>query len=235
MAQSGNVEPITIVAYSDKKLQHQVGAAYKPPINPEQYSQNYKIELDTSKGHGNQGSDIKYKATAPEQLQLEFRFDNTGAVMGNTKQGTSIRDQVKEFLGVVYDMHGDIHQPKYLKIFWGSNSLSNKDHAFDCIATNLDIDYILFDRHGEPLRAKIKATFLNYIEQVARVAREDKGSPDLTKVNTIKDGDRLPLLTFEKYTDQSYYLKVAKFNNLTTFRKLKVGGKLFFPPIEKNV
>ena len=92
----------------------------------------------------------------------------------------------------------------------------------------------VFARTGEPLRAKLTAQFTNYVEQEARLQdRQNHHSPDLTHVRTVELGDRLPLLTHKIYDDQSYYLKVAKANNLTSFRRLKTGSSLILPPIRE--
>ena len=223
---------ITITAFKDKRLQSK-DSEFVIPTNPEQYTQNYKVELDTSRGQGNQGTDLKFKSTAPEQLKLDFILDGTKTIEGYGYPKMTVTEQVKKLLEVVYDMSGEIHQPHYLKVLWGENGFTTKPHAFDCILGNLDINYLLFSRNGEPLRAKISATFINYIEQEARVRRENKKSPDLTHIRTVNDGDKLPQLTFDVYSDQSYYLKVAKTNGLTSFRKLRAGEELMFPPIEK--
>jgi nucleoid-associated protein YgaU len=49
----------------------------------------------------------------------------------------------------------------------------------------------------------------------------------------VRAGDTLPLLCYQVYEDPSYYLQVAKANNLSNFRKLEQGTELFFPPIAK--
>jgi hypothetical protein len=140
------------------------------------------------------------------------------------------------FLKVVYKMEGEIHQPNFLKVLWGSNSLSgygNKLEAFTCKMGNADVNYILFDNHGEPLRAKVSATFIGYLPSETRDRNEAKKSPDLTRFRVVNDGDKLPLLTHQIYSDQSYYQKVARANGLTSFRNLKAGLNLVFPSIEK--
>ena len=224
---------VTIEAFSDKKLQNSLGKPYELPLNPEQYSQNFKVELDKSRGSGSAGTALKFKSVAPEQLQLEFMFDSTGAILDYPKKGTA-HEQVNEFMAFVYDMHGPIHQPKFLKLKWGGNLFTHQEHGFDCIVSNLDIKYILFNRKGEALRAKVNATFLRYIEQTKETIIADRQSPDLTHVRAANDGDRLTLMTYNIYADQSFYLKVARANNLTTFRKLKPGAEIFFPPIDKS-
>jgi nucleoid-associated protein YgaU len=86
----------------------------------------------------------------------------------------------------------------------------------------------------EPLRATARAKFKGFVEDNLRVAMENNSSPDLTHVREVKKGDTLPLMTFRIYGDSKYYLEVAKANNITNFRKLEVGQRIFFPPIEKS-
>ncbi|HPF52255.1 MAG TPA: hypothetical protein PK335_11805, partial [Draconibacterium sp.] len=83
------------------------------------------------------------------------------------------------------------------------------------------------------LRASARAKFKGFIEDNLRVALENNSSPDLTHVRMVNEGDTLPLMTYRIYGDSKYYLEVARVNKLTNFRKLKVGQKIFFPPIEK--
>ena len=98
----------------------------------------------------------------------------------------------------------------------------------------MDITYKLFKSDGTPLRATANAKFKGFVEENLRVALENNSSPDLTHIRTVKEGDKLPLMTFRIYGDSRYYLEVAKVNNITNFRKLTVGQKIFFPPIQKT-
>jgi nucleoid-associated protein YgaU len=91
----------------------------------------------------------------------------------------------------------------------------------------------LFKPDGTPLRATARAKFKGFVEDDLRVAKENNSSSDLTHIREVKEGDTLPLMTFRIYGDSKYYLEVAKVNRITNFRKLTVGQKIFFPPIEK--
>jgi len=113
----------------------------------------------------------------------------------------------------------------YLKISWGK--LISK-----CVLKNAEISYSLFNSDGSPLRAKVKATFSENVEDTLRVAEERNNSPDLTHYRTVTQGDNLPLMSNRIYGDASYYIQVARFNNLSNFRKLEVGQRLLFPPIK---
>ncbi|MCW5599977.1 hypothetical protein [Nitrosomonas sp.] len=229
----GAVEKVRIFAYTDKLLQKLNGSVTQPfflPLNPENYSKNYKIETDNRRGIGNQGTDPRYESTAPEELKLEFILDGTGAIENyhyTDPSKKSVKDQFGLFLKTVYQIEGNIHRPNFLKVHWGEYLM------FPCILSNLDVNYQLFESNGDPLRIKISATFLNYIASEERAARARLESPDLTHVRETKAGDRLDLITHDIYNNTKYLLQVAQVNGLTTFRQLDSGMKLRFPPINK--
>lgn len=229
---NGTLEKVKILAYTDKQLTKQ-SKTFFLPLNPENYSKNFKVETDNSSGHGNQGTDPRYKRTAPEELKLEFILDGTGAIenyryTSKDPKKKSVREQLKLFLETVYHMDGKIHRPNFLKVHWG------KYLKFQCILSGLDINYQLFESNGDPLRAKLSATFLDYRSKEEREARSRKNSPDLTHIKETKAGDRLDLMTHDIYNDTKHLLQIARANGLATFRQLDSGIKLRFPPIDKT-
>jgi hypothetical protein len=230
----GSIEKVSIFAYTDRDLQSPNTAVPQPfylPINPENYSKNLKIETDNRRGQGNQGTDPRYNSTAPEELKLDFVFDGTDAIENyryTDPSDKSVKKQLELFLKTVYQMEGEIHRPNFLKIHWG------KYLVFPCVVSSIDIQYNLFESNGDPLRVKISATFLKYLAEKERTARERTSSPDLTQVRTVKAGDRLDLMTHRVYNDVRYLLQVARANKLATFRRLKAGIDLRFPPIDKS-
>jgi hypothetical protein len=206
---------------------------FTTPINPESFTKNYKIDLDTRRGHGNQGTETRFKSTAPEELRLEFVLDGTGTMEGYGGENKAyktkpVHDQLDDFLKCVYNFDGEIHRPRFLIVFWGS------EINFRCVLSNLDINYTLFDPGGKPIRAKINATFVNYKAREERLAEERKSSPDLTHFRKVKQSDRLDLMAYEIYNDPKYFLQVAKTNTLTSLRQIKPGLELYFPPFDKN-
>ena len=178
-----NVSKVIIMPYKDKSYRQQDSdqGSFALPINPETYSENYKVEYDLRRGQGQQSTNPKFKSTAPEELKLEFVFDGTKTAQGYVHKKQSVQEQIKKLKDTVYSMNGEIHRPRFLKIFWG-------ELKFPCILTNLDINYTLFDEEGKPIRAKISTTFVNYVAQEERVARENKRSPDLTQIRGVNEG-----------------------------------------------
>lgn len=219
---------IQILAYNDKEMtDSQKTGSFTLPINPDQYAQRYEINYDANVAPGNQGVEEKFISSAPEELNLDFVFDGTDSVYGYTHLGKSVPEQIQEFKNVVYDLSGEIHQPRFLKVM-------GLGIIFPSVLKNLDITYTLFKTDGTPLRAKISATFLNFKEARRRVAEEGKNSPNLTHFRDVKGGDSLPLMVNKIYKDPKYYLEIAKANNLTNFRKLTTGDQIRFPPFQNT-
>ncbi len=216
-----------ILAYKNRTLTGRPDRKIVIPINPETFSRNLKIKHDQTQGQGTQGNDEEYTRTEPEEIKYEFIFDNTGTVQGNHFDGTPVADQIDEFLSVTARLNEGRHCPYHLKIVWGGL-------VFSCQLTDVSINYTLFNPSGEPLRAKVGATFKQYLHPVKRVKLEDKSSPDLTHLRIVKEGDSLQLMAFDIYNDTRYLLQVAKANGLTSTRSLKPGQEVMFPPIKKD-
>jgi nucleoid-associated protein YgaU len=180
---------------------------------------------------------MKFEKIEPEDIELEFLFDKTGALPGTFKGTTDdaikqesregVWPDIEKFKKVVYDYKGEIHQPPFLIIQWG-------ELLFKCVLREMSINFKLFKPDGTPLRASVKAKFTSTVENELRVRQQSNGSPDITHVRVVKAGDTLPMLAYQIYEDPSYYIQVAKANNLYNFRHLEPGTKIFFPPIEKT-
>jgi nucleoid-associated protein YgaU len=48
----------------------------------------------------------------------------------------------------------------------------------------------------------------------------------------VMEGDTLPSLCKKIYDNPNYYVEIAKINQLKSVRNLKVGQKLYFPPLK---
>src|SRR5690606_728458 len=105
---------------------------------------------------------------------------------------------------------------------------------FEGVLTSLSFNYKLFKPTGIPLRVVATASFSASLEDVLRIAKEKKNSPDLTHIRVVKEGDTLPLMAYRIYGDPAYYLEVARVNKLTNFRNLTPGDEIFFPPVNKS-
>lgn len=225
----GELKKLKITAFRDNKFTQMVGdGVFSSLLNPEKYAFKYKVEYNQTQGQGTSSTQPKYVRTDPEDLDLEFLFDRTGIIKGNSDDlSLGIVADIDRFKRIVFDYNGDEHKPNYLMIGWGTL-------LFKGILTEMNVEYKLFTPEGVPLRAVVRASFKGLIDDKLRVARENNNSPDLTHLRIVKQGDTLPLMAFKIYGDSKYYLQVAAANNLTDFRRLKPGQQIMFPPIEKT-
>jgi hypothetical protein len=203
--------------------------SFTTPINPETFTKTSHIELDTSRGHGQPGTDPRYKSSAPEELKIEFVLDGTKTMEGyvDMYKSMEVSAQIKAFNDCV-QYEGKIHRPRFLIVRWGS------EVKFPCVLSHMEVNYTLFKPNGDPLRAKISATFVKYETEAAIFAANHISSPDLTHQRISKEGNRLDLMCYDIYDDSVLFLQVARVNDLTSPRNLKAGIALVFPPINKN-
>src|ERR1700730_18422524 len=222
---------LEIKSFSDNQFKKDAGKKdFKVPINPESFTKNYKVEHDSTKGHGNDQTNPKFTATAPEELKIDFILDGTGTMEGYLEdlKTLPVTEQLQKFLACVYDYDGKIHRTRFLKVMYGS------ELNFPCVLSNVDINHTLFNTDGSPLRVKISATFLKYGAPQTRAKKERNSSPDLTNYHLVRAGERLDLLTYNIYDSPNYFLQVGKANNLTSVRNVKPGRDIFFPPFDKS-
>ncbi len=236
---SGELTKIKITAYKTSTFEDSKkisSGEFTALVNPEGYTRSYKVKYKDQQASGTKSQQMKFEKKEPEDIEFDFLFDRTGALPGTfkAKDDAGIQQEGKEgvwpdiekFKKVVYDYKGEIHQPPYLIIQWG-------ELLFKCVLREMSISFKLFRPDGTPLRATAKAKFTSTVENELRVRQEAKSSPDITHVRIVKEGDTLPMLAYQVYEDPSYYIQVAKANNLFNFRYLEPGTKIFFPPIEK--
>jgi contractile injection system tube protein len=220
---------VVIQSYDNNDfLKEDTSRRFQIPVNPETYTKNFAVALEKKRAHGKNGTDPRYISTEPEQLKLDFILDGTNTIEGYVYQNMTVEDQLNKFLNCAYNMDQKIHRPRFLVVIWGGNYLK-----FKCVLSDLDINHTLFNPDGKPLRIKIGATFLNY-KNSDEQAQTQGNSPDLTHYRLSKQDDRLDLLTYDIYNDSSYFMQIARVNNLSSIRNIKAGTDLYFPPFDKN-
>ena len=221
MPQMGQLERLLIRAYSDAEFNTLIGS-FESYVNPAEIVLSYELEYNSAQGAGTTGSRMEFNKAKPGDLTLSFFLDGTGA-NGRT---IDVQAKIAEFQTAT-GYNGDIHQPNYLKVIWGTLAVKR------CVLKSATITYKMFRPNGVPLRATINAVFTDAVADRQRVAMAQDSSPDLTHVRTLGAGDSLPLLCQQIYGDPHLYLKVARANGLTGLREPPVGTRLRFPPLAK--
>jgi hypothetical protein len=222
MSERGTLEKLQIKAYEAADYSGQPVGQFDAYINPNEITLAYEMEYDSAQGSGTTGSRMEFKKVKPGDMSLTFFIDGTGAA----GEKIDVQQRIEQFQTVT-GYNGNIHRPNYLKVVWGTLQVKR------CVLKGASIAYKLFKPDGIPMRAVITANFTDNSDDQTRVAMAQDQSPDLVHLRTVKAGDNLPAMCSKIYGDPAYYLDVARVNGIDHFRKLTVGTKLFFPPLEK--
>ncbi|MBL7740221.1 MAG: LysM peptidoglycan-binding domain-containing protein [Chitinophagaceae bacterium] len=223
----GKTEKLHIVAFknADFSLSSIAGPPFFVLINPESYTCRYKIDYCDTQESGSSGTSLKFNKIPPQEFSFDFLFDGTDVIPSVFQSGLPVIAQLEVFKRSIMDYSGVIHRPHYLVIHWGTL-------LFKGVLVSMDIEFKLFSPSGIPVRAIAKCTFRESVPDQLRHAKENRMSPDISHQRMIKESDKLPLVTKEIYQDQQYYIDVAGYNKMDSFRKIKPGTAIAFPPVE---
>jgi hypothetical protein len=221
---------LVIMPVSDKGYPN--GAPFTCEINPSSISLDYKIVYATTDAQGKVIDNMRFSKIPSPELSFEFTIDGTGTASPTSGTPMDVEAQVELFKYACYYYGEDIHSPKNVMITWWGPLISYKKKAFNGVLDTFSLTYTLFSPSGLPLRAKIKVKFVGSMNDLTESLMAKKSSPDLTHIKTINEGTSLSALCKEIYGDESFILEVARLNNLVSFRNIKPGSKLIFPPIK---
>lgn len=209
-----------LVAFKKPDFSEQVGE-YDVLVNPDKYTDKSELKYSTNSSPlGVSAETVKFRGAGSKVFNMEFFFDSTGVMSTQP-----VDEQIEELKDLIYTYNGDIHEPNYVKILWGTQSL------FEGRLKEWDILYSMMDLNGTPLRAEIKAVFIGSVSSKKKALEERKNSSDLTHIRTVMAGDTLPGMCYRIYGDSKYYIQVATFNKMDNIRSIRPGEDLIFPPI----
>lgn len=202
------------------------GEAFVVRLNPTHYTRNFEISYNNTRAMGTSAMQPKFNNSGEKKIDFDIVMDGTGVVppTSTNSTGIDVDSQLNDLKKVVYTLVGKEHEPNTVMLVWGSLKFIGK-------LSSMSVEYTLFKPTGEPLRAKIKLTFVQYVGPAEAAREANLSSPDLTHAVEVQAGDSLPLLCFRIYKNSAYYLEVAKFNGITSFRNIKPGTRLSFPPL----
>jgi hypothetical protein len=207
---------------------------YELQINPENISIKYGEPPATDEPNSADGKSKTRKSPVynHQTIKVNFTIDNSGVVPNAPDNlsfffnlnGDSIKDSIDQLLEVTVKPNQESHSPPFVVLQWGDLLVIGK--VFD-----LTINYTYFNIQGDPVRAAISFDLVEEVDEV--VISKAFRSPDITRIITVKDGDSLIALSESSYDDPKYYLQIASYNNLPSFRGLKIGSQIEIPPLEK--
>jgi hypothetical protein len=218
------LELMQITGYTDEEFQNSFGSPYTVMINPDHLTWDRTIEYNEQQPPDSSSASQKYKSTPSDKLSFDVVIDCTGIVDASR---TSMSTELTALQNIVFTYNGKIHRPNFVKIQWGEEFL------FKGVLTSFNTSYTLFRPDGSALRAKVSLSFSQYISPSTVAKLDEEESPDVTHLVSVIEGMTLPQLCRQVWDDDSYYVQVARYNDLNKFRNLQGIRQLVFPPIQQ--
>jgi hypothetical protein len=195
-------------------------------VDPDTFSKNLANCFDRTRAMGESGALAKYAGSGPEKYEMEVLFDATGIVADGVT-AEQMQAAMKAFTATVYTLNGKLHQPNFLKVTFGGNSVVAR-------ASRLKFETSLCDEKGRPVRAKAVLSMIEAEDSATAKLRANLNSPDITHRILVKAGDTLPAISQAVYGSTEHYLDLARANGLCDFRRLKAGTEIHCPPLSKT-
>jgi hypothetical protein len=250
----GIIDKMRIEVYDSNDYQKTPKKTIFVQLNPEKYSMKQTVSFTESQPMGASSSNLSFNKIEGEDVTFDFLFDSSGVVPpGKIKDGKgslsfldkagdaldalkpaianpfakvkSVEEEIETFKSLLLGYDGKTHETAYLQLLWGGYTLQ-------CRLVSMEVEYYLFRSDGRPIRAKAKCMFKGTVSYKLMLAKQKKSSPDLTHEREYVMNDKLTLMAETIYENSTYYIDVAKSNNLLSFRNTSTGKKISFPPIK---
>jgi len=168
-------------------------------------------------------TESRYVGSENDTFSFKIVLDGTGVI---PKTNKTVPAQLNQLLQTIYTKVAESHEPRYVIIFWGS-------FCFEGRISSLSQEFTLFSPDGIPLRATVNLRFVSHLDKETANKKVNKQSPDLTREITLKAGESIAFWCNKIYEDASYCYDIAEYNGLKSFRDVKPGKVIIFPPLER--
>lgn len=216
----GELTKLAVEAFADQLYKKPTGKSFSVQVNPNQIELKKGLKMEEANPINVQQQSTGYLSHIAETLSFEILIDATGAVPG----ARDIQQEIRRIEEVIYLINGEIHQPNFLVVSWGT-------FVFKGMLASLRYQYTLFAPDGNPLRVKVSFSFTAVTDPKEAAKKAGLESPDLSRVVELKSGETIASWCQEIYGDMSYSTDVAAVNGLPGIRHVEPGTSVLFPPL----
>lgn len=194
-------------------------------FNPEEYKIDRAAKYSYTSRKENENSYVEFSGTEVPKLEIGFFFDTSGQVDAKGKvitEESDVSELVNSFSDLV-NIKADLHRPPIVRFVWGSTSFAG-------VVEHVSTTYIMFNKSGMPIRAKVNSSLIGVSEDDAgKVPLE---SPDRTKSRTISDKLNIWDIAGKEYDDPGKWRIIAKANNIMDPFDIPAGTLIKVPALK---
>ena len=192
------------------------GVALNVMFNPEEYSLNRDNNFASQAIPGLSSPLLQFAHGNLRTLDMELLFDTY-------EKRSDVRQETEKFVQLM-EIDPELHAPPILVVAWASLQ-------FRCVLTKAGQKFLLFLDDGRPVRARISASFTEFIDAEHEALKVKRQTADFTKRHTVSQGETIFNIASKYYGDPALWRAIAKGNQLDEPRQLGVGLLLTIPPL----
>ena len=196
------------------------GETFIVQCNPEEMTLSQDNNFASQTIPGLSGPIIQFVNGNLRTLEMELLFDSydtTNVVKNDVRRITG------QFIKLM-EIDPELHAPPILRLNWGTFN-------FRCVLTRASQRYIMFSSDGKPVRARINASFSEYIDAEQEAKRVRRQTADFTKLHVVMQGETLSAIAGRLYEDPSVWRAIAIANDLDDPRDIEAGMELRIPSL----
>ncbi len=192
------------------------GASLDVMFNPEEYSLNRDNNFASQSIPGLGSPLIQFAHGNLRTLDMELLFDTYERL-------TDVRLETEKFVHLM-EIDPELHAPPILVVAWASLQ-------FRCVLTKASQKFILFLNDGRPVRARISASFTEFVDPEHEALQVKRQTADWTKLYVVLQPDTLPSIATRFYSDPTLWRPIAIANRIDDPRRLYAGQQLTIPAL----
>lgn len=185
-------------------------------FNPEEYSLNRDNNFASQAIPGLSSPLIQFAHGNLRTLDMELLFDTYEKL-------SDVRQETEKFVHLM-EIDPELHAPPILIVAWASLQ-------FRCVLTKASQKFILFLDDGRPVRARISASFTEFIDPEHEALQVKRQTADWTKMHTVLQGETLSAIASQYYSDPTIWRPLAVSNGIDNPRQLFAGQQLTIPAL----
>lgn len=195
-------------------------------FNPTEYT--FEDSSKWQEQEGNRRSpELQYTGGERRRLTMELFFDSY-------EQNEDVRlytGKLARLLVVTTDEKKNGKRPSIVELRWGKDN-PDTGFPFKCVLENIKQQFVLFNREGTPVRAKVSVTFKEYELPKDEMQRNPRRRSFPAQTYTVREGDALSGIAADFWKDPMKWRFIADANKINNPRVLKAGEELIIPAIE---
>jgi LysM repeat protein len=185
-------------------------------FNPEEYSLNRDNNFASQAIPGLSSPLLQFAHGNLRTLDMELLFDTY-------EKRADVRVETEKFVQLM-EIDAALHAPPILIVAWASLQ-------FRCVLTKASQKFVLFLDDGRPVRARINASFTEFIDAEHEALKTKRETADYTKRHTVLQGETIPNIASKYYGDPALWRPIALLNQIDEPRQLRTGMLLSIPSL----